>query len=276
MIKHGHAKRGAHASEYDVWNAMHQRCSNRRCKAYPIYGGRGINVCERWSGEDGYKSFIEDMGECPEGRSLDRIDNSKGYSPENCRWATRKEQQRNRDCNNNVEINGEVRCVTEWAEILGINIRTVRKRMNALGWDAESALLQPVVRGAKVIACPLQLCIAASNEWPGEQDGKHNEARRISYRVLRLLEIDWLWCVPKHYVTLRHRLLRKDCVMVRYRPDTDSFEWLGKDKLFFTVFSNNRLITREVIDERAARYFESAVRGRQRQGVGVDVGRGLG
>lgn len=165
MIKHGHAVRGERSKEYDVWVAMHQRCKNPRCKAYPIYGGRGIDVCERWSGEDGYKNFIEDMGPCPDGRSIDRIDNSKGYSSENCRWSTRREQQRNRDCNINVELNGEVRCVTEWAEILGINIRTVRKRMNVLGWDAESALLQPVVRGARPKAIEVDGTSHTADEW---------------------------------------------------------------------------------------------------------------
>lgn len=125
--------------EYEAWIAMKQRCFNKDNPSYRNYGGRGITVCDRWCGEGGYDRFIEDMGECPSGMSLERVDNNRGYSPENCCWADRKSQQRNRRVNNCFTIDGVTRCLTEWAEIYAINKETVRKRLR-LGWDIEKAL----------------------------------------------------------------------------------------------------------------------------------------
>lgn len=75
---------------------MRYRCSNPARKDYPHYGGRGITICERWLGADGFDNFVADMGERPENKSLDRKDNNRGYSPYNCRWATKMEQMANR------------------------------------------------------------------------------------------------------------------------------------------------------------------------------------
>jgi hypothetical protein len=71
---------------------MRARCENRRATKYPVYGARGISVCRRWQS---FKNFLTDMGERPAGTSIDRIDNDKGYEPDNCRWATPKEQALN-------------------------------------------------------------------------------------------------------------------------------------------------------------------------------------
>lgn len=144
-LRHGEMRRGKHSKEADIRISMIQRCTNPACESYPIYGGRGISVCERWLGENGLENFIADMGRKPEGCSLDRIDNDGPYSPENCRWATRKEQQRNRRVNHYVTIDGVTRCVTEWAEIYKISVRTVQKRMNVFGLDDVKAITEPVV-----------------------------------------------------------------------------------------------------------------------------------
>lgn len=114
-------------SIHKAWISMRSRCFDSRNPCYPSYGGRGIRICKRW---DSFEQFAKDMGQHP-GRSfsLDRIDNNGNYTPKNCRWATRKEQQRNRRCNHEITVRGRKATIAEWAEITGISKSTIRMRI---------------------------------------------------------------------------------------------------------------------------------------------------
>ena len=95
FVKHVQNEGRKYHPLYNTYKGLFSRCYNPKNKNYHRYGGRGITVCDRWSAQDGFWRFVKDMGERPEGTSLDRIDNSKGYSPDNCRWATYKMQNNN-------------------------------------------------------------------------------------------------------------------------------------------------------------------------------------
>lgn len=124
-IKHGHARQEYKTREWKIWAGMRKRCENPRCPGFKDYGGRGISICERWNE---YKFFLEDMGPCPLGFTLERKDNEKGYSKENCKWATPKEQARNRRNTHLIEINGVRKSVAEWAEESGLSRSTIIQR----------------------------------------------------------------------------------------------------------------------------------------------------
>jgi hypothetical protein len=132
-----------HSATWSHWRAMKSRCMNPATKSYPDYGGRGIRVCEQWI--NSFETFLADMGECPEGMTIDREDHNGDYTPANCRWATRKQQNRNSRRNRFLTLNGETLCAGEWAERTGIGYRTIINRMNS-GWSDEDVLTKPVDR----------------------------------------------------------------------------------------------------------------------------------
>lgn len=141
-----HAESGIHRTrEYRAWNGMIARCTNPKNRAWVAYGQRGVSVCERWRGHDGYQNFLDDMGRCPPGMTLDREDTNGKYEPHNCRWATRKTQDRNKRNSLYLSLNGVRRHVIEWAKIVKITARTLHRRKND-GWSDERALTTRVVR----------------------------------------------------------------------------------------------------------------------------------
>lgn len=139
--KHGHWEGGKGSPTYRSWAAAKHRCQNKSCPDYPSYGGRGIALALEWND---FKQFLSDMGERPEGTTLDRIDNDKGYEPGNCRWLTHKEQCRNLRRNVEFEHNGKTQCIAAWAEEFSLSRGVLRKRLIVLEWPMEKALTTPV------------------------------------------------------------------------------------------------------------------------------------
>lgn len=112
---------------YNSWRSMMRRCYNQKAKNYKYYGGKGIFVCDEWKNPEIFGEWACVSGWF-KGATLDRLDNSKGYSPENCRWSSKKEQATNRSTTVFIEAYGEYHSLTEWSEILGINRSTLTNR----------------------------------------------------------------------------------------------------------------------------------------------------
>lgn len=129
----GHRMTGS--PEYKSWQAMRSRCENAADKDYAKYGGRGIAVCARWAS---FSNFILDMGIKPSvAHTLDRENNDGPYSPENCRWATKTEQTRNRRNAVNVTLNGVTKPLKVWCDELGVNYFTAHRQLRRMGRTAE-------------------------------------------------------------------------------------------------------------------------------------------
>lgn len=130
---------------YHIWNSLRQRCNNKNHPSYGDYGGRGITVCDRWNISKGgsFENFLLDMGECPEGCELGKINNDDGYYKENCRWTTKKINARNKRNNHLLKYDNRELCFAEWEEITGIKQSIISKRIKR-GWSIEKALTTPV------------------------------------------------------------------------------------------------------------------------------------
>lgn len=125
---------------YRIWQGMMARCYKLHNHAYQNYGGRGITVCERWHS---VTNFVADMGEAPECATIERVNNNAGYSPDNCKWASPKEQVSNRRVTFKVTWNGETRPLTEWADIYGFKYHALYNRIVVHKWPLSRAFNQP-------------------------------------------------------------------------------------------------------------------------------------
>ena len=137
--------RMCHTPIYHIWLGMKKRCFNPNNPKYADYGQRGITVCERW--KNSFNAFYQDMGDQPQGCSLDRINNGGDYTPENCRWADAQQQANNRRGNRVVIFRDEAKTLTEWSVIVGVNPSTLANRLTK-GWPIEKAFAEPVVKYA--------------------------------------------------------------------------------------------------------------------------------
>lgn len=148
-----------HKKEGNSYRAMKNRCLCPSYRAYRRYGGRGIKVCDRWLGKDGFKHFYEDMGDRPDGMSLDRIDPDGDYCPDNCRWATQKMQV----CNSAKKLKANL--TSEELETAVCSIAQVYKRIRA-GWSKSAALYTPVDKSKAILCKTPRKCIVCGSDCP--------------------------------------------------------------------------------------------------------------
>lgn len=139
-MKHGHKpKHSPPSPTYTAWLGAKARCKNVNGADFPNYGGRGIKVCERWNN---FVNFLADMGEKPKGMMLERINNDGPYCPENCKWATRTEQNNNTRKNVFLTHEGRTQTLAQWAKELGLNDKLLYERISRK-WSFQKALSLP-------------------------------------------------------------------------------------------------------------------------------------
>jgi hypothetical protein len=135
---HGHARKRNPSRTYICWQNMRRRCTEKTNKAYKYYGGRGITFCARWKV---FGNFLNDMGEAPNGMTLDRKDVAKNYTLKNCKWSSWHEQANNRRDNILISFKGKTATITEWSKITGLPRSTITNR-HFSGWSADRILTQ--------------------------------------------------------------------------------------------------------------------------------------
>lgn len=143
ISRHGQSRTKVHR----CWQSIQQRCHNTSNSNYSKYGGRGIQVCERW--RESFEAFLEDMGYPPSPRhSIGRIDNNGDYEPSNCQWETPAQQSQNTRATRLLTHNGKTMCAADWARETGINVITLHKRLH-IGWSVSDALTKPVRKDSR-------------------------------------------------------------------------------------------------------------------------------
>lgn len=140
---HGEAKSGHQTRLYRIWSGMKNRCNNESHIGYAHYGAKGIKVCDKWRDYNEFKKWAFANG-YDDKLTIDRIDNQKGYSPENCRWVTNKIQSNNTTRNHYVTVGNETLTISQWADRYNIPCRTIAARLNQLGWSPKEAVMTPI------------------------------------------------------------------------------------------------------------------------------------
>lgn len=139
-------RHGMHKTKtYAAWGNMLNRCRNAKHPCYRYYGGRGIYVDSSWLR---FENFLADMGVCPDGLTLERLDNNGPYSKANCKWATWEEQHSNTRRSKVLDYDGKSMSIPEWARYLKLPVNTLYKRLYNLGWSVDEALSTPYLKKA--------------------------------------------------------------------------------------------------------------------------------
>lgn len=142
--KHGHCL----SNTYSTWQCMKQRCLNPHSESFSNYGSRGITICKQWV--NSFEIFLDDMGEAPEGMSIERINNNGNYEPGNCKWATDATQMRNTRRNVFLTVNGVTACLTDLCVHFNLPLSTIKTRLKR-GWPIEKAFNRPIGKYARSV-----------------------------------------------------------------------------------------------------------------------------
>lgn len=142
-LRHGDARPGRVARLHNIWRGILKRCNAEAAAPHPRYAGRGIRVCAEWLRYENFKSWALGHG-YRDDLTIERLDNDRGYEPDNCRWATRREQAGNRRSSTFIEHAGRRLIVADWARLTGISPSAILQRIHALGWSPSKAITTPL------------------------------------------------------------------------------------------------------------------------------------